>query len=122
MKMSILDSSANPQSPLTILASRGRLHYDPDARRLSLELEDGTMHEADPPPRTASTESWPSTPALDHRWGDPWGDRTSGGGAGPGDVDRGYGDADLEARAGETEQQAQIDTALVRTEFRTSPL
>src|SRR5690606_17274605 len=44
----ILDSTTNPESPRTILASRGHLTYEPESRRLSLELEDGTMHEADP--------------------------------------------------------------------------
>src|SRR5690606_29609740 len=44
----ILDSTTNPESPRTLLPSRGHLTYEPESRRLSLELEDGTMHEADP--------------------------------------------------------------------------
>jgi lipopolysaccharide export system permease protein len=44
----ILDSTSNPESPRTIIAATGRLSFEPEARRLSLELEDGTMHEADP--------------------------------------------------------------------------
>jgi lipopolysaccharide export system permease protein len=44
----ILDSTSNPESPRTILAASGHLSFEPESRRLSLELEDGTMHEADP--------------------------------------------------------------------------
>ncbi|MCA9730269.1 MAG: LptF/LptG family permease, partial [Candidatus Eisenbacteria bacterium] len=112
----ILDSSANPQSPRTILASRGRLHYDPDARRLSLELEDGTMHEADP----ASKDGEYRIVAFDTQTlsitdaGDPWGDRTerrrSDREMSIGDMETQISKLELEKQ----EQQAQIDTALVR--------
>jgi len=43
----ILDASSQPESPRTILARRGVLEYNERSRRLALELEDGTIHEAD---------------------------------------------------------------------------
>jgi len=44
----ILDGRSRPQSPRTILAKRGWLQYRPSQNLLSLTLEDGEIHEADP--------------------------------------------------------------------------
>lgn len=44
----ILDGTASPQSPRTILARGGDLRFDPTSGALQLELRDGEVHEADP--------------------------------------------------------------------------
>lgn len=44
----ILDSSTDPKAPRTILARRGTLAFRPELGLLVLDLEDGTVHEADP--------------------------------------------------------------------------
>ncbi len=43
----ILDGT-QPQEPRTILAERGTLRYRPESNALTLDLEDGEIHEADP--------------------------------------------------------------------------
>lgn len=44
----ILDATQSPQSPRTIVASRGFVHYRPEEQSLTLDLEDGEIHEAIP--------------------------------------------------------------------------
>jgi lipopolysaccharide export system permease protein len=44
----ILDASSDPRSPRTIIASGGTLQYKPKEGILTLELRDGTIHEAEP--------------------------------------------------------------------------
>lgn len=43
----ILDASGDPGTPRTILATTGTLRYAPERKQLTLELHDGTIHEAD---------------------------------------------------------------------------
>ncbi|MEZ4649145.1 MAG: LptF/LptG family permease [Candidatus Eisenbacteria bacterium] len=44
----ILDAKADPRNPRTVLAKSGTLSFRPDLGLLVLDLQDGTMHEADP--------------------------------------------------------------------------
>jgi len=44
----ILDAKNQPESPRTILARTGTLKYRPEDRTLTLTLNDGEVHEADP--------------------------------------------------------------------------
>jgi lipopolysaccharide export system permease protein len=44
----ILDGRSDPQSPRTIMARRGWMQYRPSENLLSLTLEDGEIHEANP--------------------------------------------------------------------------
>jgi lipopolysaccharide export system permease protein len=44
----ILDGRTRPQAPRTILARNGTLKFRPESNVLTLELQDGEIHEADP--------------------------------------------------------------------------
>jgi lipopolysaccharide export system permease protein len=44
----ILDARDNPDSPRTIMARSGTLRYRPEQGLLTLDLQDGEVHEADP--------------------------------------------------------------------------
>ena len=115
----ILDSTSDPESPRTILASSGYLTFEPETRRLSLELEDGTMHEADP----SSTEgeyrvvSFATQTLTITDSDDPWGDASERRRS-----DREMSIPEMEGQIAEleekrSEQRAEIQSALGRIDL-----